>query len=175
VKLCAVLEQDISLLRRTILCGILSATVAACGATDPSDSALGLEPTSIDISGANTFVVGPIVFQGSDGRINYHVTVTNRAASPITVQYGDCWGFLQLFSSASRTGTPVFDEGNLGQACLTYQRTETVAVGDSLVLTRQIPTGFPVGVPAGKYFAAVRSAPNGRQQTFSSGELNFRP
>ena len=168
-------DRDVRLLRRSVLRGALPIIIAACGTTDPGGPSQGFEPSSIEISGANSFVVSPNLFQGSDGRINYHVTVTNRATSPIQVGYGGCWGFLQLFTTAARAGTPVFDEANLVQSCVAYHRSETIGAGDSLTITRMIPTGFLVGIPGGRYFATVRSAPNGQKTTSPSGELDFRP
>jgi hypothetical protein len=176
VKFCLALARDLSLLRPSVLARVLLAFLTACGATHPGGPPQGLEPSSIEITGAHSFVVSPILFQGSDGRINYHITVTNRAASPIQVGFGDCWGFLQLFSTAARRGTPVFDEGNLGnQSCVLYHRTDTLGVGESITLTRMVPTSMLLGIPGGHYFGAVRSAPNGQKTTSPSGELDYRP
>jgi len=150
----------------------LGGSIMACGSTKPVEP-VGMTPVSIDISGAYSLSAGPEVTQSADGRVSYRVIIANRAASSVTASYSDCWAFLQLFSESNRKGSPVYDEGALGASCVAGQRTASIAAGDSLVLTRQVPTSFLIGVPSGHYFSAIRVAPNGSETVLPSGALDF--
>jgi hypothetical protein len=147
-------------------------SLEACSSDAPTEPHHAIP--SFEVSGAFALSIGPVT-QLADGRVSYEVIVANRALSAITVTWGDCRAFLQLFSDASRSGNPAFDEGGdplLG--CAAYSRTDTVAVGASLSLPRIVPASMLAGVSAGHYFTAVRVAPNGHESTYPSAELDFR-
>lgn len=160
---------------RLVFFGLLVGLVTACGSTEPITRSNLPQPTTTLLRGPYTLSVGPNVTQATDRSIVYHITIINPDDSILRITYGDCWAFLGLYSSASRTSTPVLDEAAVQTRCPAAARNIVLMKrGDSIVLTKQIATTLLRGVPNGHYFASIRIVPNNMGTVFKIGELDFR-
>jgi hypothetical protein len=110
-------------------------------------------------------------------RLHYSVVVTNTSSSQIDIDYGGCWSFFQLFSTADLTRSPVFDAGAVGASCTLSDTRVSIPAGGSGTLHGYYPVGTltGLGVAPGHYFVAVRLAPNDSLRQLSAGQVDLQP
>lgn len=115
----------------------------------------------------------------ADGRLRPSVSFKNTNDKPVHLEYGACSVDLLAFRTPQRTGTPAWNSGALGYACLAYLRTGTIAPGETQSPGEYNPT-FPIAtmlgdsLPSGRYYfkAAVRL--NWRSVSVDAGDAEVK-
>ena len=103
------------------------------------------------------------------------VTVSNRGALPVLLEYGECALELFAFISPDRTGKPAWDNTNPDGICILVLYQSLVAPGHSLTRTVSVPTHEMRKDPisAGHYFFKAEFKVNNQKLVMDAGEVTL--
>ena len=157
--------------------GSAATILIGCGAGSTEAWASGKRPAAIEIAGKYALTASSEVVHDPIDGLQYSLILTNLSETTMTVSYGGCWAYLQLYSSADVSQTPSYDQSVTNTGCtLTYTRL-VIPPGGTSSLSRVYPVASLIsdGVRPGHYSVAIRVAPNDSLLRVPAGQVEIQP